>query len=76
VYDLERELRPALLRIGDRIGELIVRFVQEGSGPVAEIETVDRFLGHHGLSRETLDALARSLETLAGARFRPDPRPR
>lgn len=76
VYDLERELRPALLRIGDRIGELIVRFVQEGSGPVAEIETVDRFLGHHGLSPETLDALARSLETLAGARFRPDPRPR
>jgi len=64
--DLTRELRPALIRIGDRIARLIVKLPQRQRGTDLPAAT-RRELSARALSPERLDEIARSLVRLCEA---------
>jgi cyclohexadienyl dehydratase len=73
-WDLATELRPALIRIGDRMARLLVRLAHsqhppnDGTKTVASGEELPSdlavALGHHGVSPASLDAIARALDAL------------
>ena len=72
-FDLGQELRPALLRIGDRIAWLAVR-LERAPDPEADRSAIARELAPHGLGAEHAAAIARSLEALVAAQTRANAR--
>ena len=65
-FDLESELRPALLRIGDRMAWLLPRLPQGSPADAAALALrVRSALGGHGLATARLDAIA---DAIAGLR--------
>ena len=60
-FRLEDELRPALLRIGERMAWLLVQPMEAPSEPGAVREAVAVALARHGLPRPRTDAIADAL---------------
>lgn len=68
-FDLETQLRPALIRIGDRMAELLVRVANEpGPAPPGSRAVLRELLSGHGLSQTRLDEIGAALEGLSRAR--------
>jgi len=65
--DLESELRPALLRIGERLARLVVRLPQEPRSRAAVSEAAREALATHELPPAQLHALTRALADLSAA---------
>ena len=63
-FDLQRALRPALIRIGDRMADLIVR-VAADPARVADSEPMARALARHRLSDGSLQAIADAVRGLS-----------
>ena len=63
-YDLTTELRPALLRIGERMARLLVQVAEDGPAPDALAARVEAALARHALPPARVQAIARSLEAL------------
>ena len=64
-FDLEGELRPALLRIGERTAFVLVR-LREVPEPDTLRAALAAELAPHGLGADHVEALARALRALAG----------
>jgi len=64
--DLDQLLRPALIRIGDRIAYLVVAVAQPGGGSITTRDLA-RALERHRLDDARIEALARALDALASA---------
>ena len=62
--DLSDVLRPALIRIGDRLAQLVVAVHEDGSATLSAGQVRDR-LRSHGLSGATVSELERTIEALS-----------
>lgn len=66
-FDLARELRPALIRIGDRMAELLVRVADADEGAGGGTAALRAALSAHGLSHARLAQIAAAIDGLRGA---------
>jgi cyclohexadienyl dehydratase len=67
-FDLASELRPALIRIGDRMAGLLVAYAR--SGPVDDVVLAERVaiaLSRHRLPAPRIEAIGEALGAIAGA---------
>ena len=62
--DLSDVLRPALIRIGDRLAQLVVAVHEDGSATPSAGQVRDR-LRSHGLSGATVSELERTIDALS-----------